>query len=331
VTEGFLPLREWVCGHIASFAGFRPTSEQVLITTGSQQALDLMARAFVDPGDTVLAENPAYFGAIQAFRAAETKLVGVASDAQGMLPGALEEAIQSACTPVKLLYLVPNFQNPTGATMTMERRREIAHVAARFDLPIFEDDPYGRLRFSGEEIPAICSLPEAGTATYLGTSSKILAPGLRVAWLVVRDPSLFEKIVPLKQASDLHTSAFTQQIVHGFVSDTTRFGSHLSALIAAYRERRDAMLAALGDHMPEGCTWTRPDGGMFLWVTLPESIDATHLLQHARAHKIAFVPGEPFWLDAPKRNTLRLNFSHTPAAKTGVGIARLAALIRGCS
>lgn len=328
VTEGLLPLREWVCAHLASTVGLSASPDDVVITSGSQQALDLISKVLLDPGDVVITENPAYLGALQAFQAYEARAVGLASDEHGLQPAALRTFLETSPVRPKLLYLIPNYQNPTGVTLSAARRSEVVRIAARFGVPVLEDDPYGALRFSGEALPALATFPGARDCLYLGTSSKILAPGLRVAWLVVTDRGLREKITTAKQAADLHTSSFTQRIVLHYVSQPGVLDAHVETLRAVYRRRRDVMLAALARELPAGCTWTHPEGGLFLWVTLPAAIDTTALLHVAAREKIAFVPGAPFWVGEPVRNTLRLNFSNATEARIDEGIARLGRVLK---
>lgn len=327
VTEGHPPLREWVADHLRRTVGLAAEPSRILITSGSQQALDLVAKVLVDPGDIVLVENPAYLGALQAFQAYEPEISGLPADDEGIRFDALEAALSSAARRPKLLYLVTNFQNPTGTSTSTERRRTVAALAASRGVPILEDDPYGRLRYVGAEPPALAALPEARDSLYLGTSSKILAPGLRVAWLAVPDQRMFEKLVAAKQACDLHTSAFTQRLVARYVRQPGVLDAHIAQLRSVYGQRREAMLAALARHLPKGCSWTNPEGGLFLWVSLPETSDATTLMRRCGEQKVAFVPGESFWVGAPKRNTLRLNFSNASEEGIGEGIARLGRLL----
>ncbi len=328
ITEGYLPLREWVSAHLAETVGLRVAPDQILITNGSQQGLDLISKVFLDPGDVVLVENPAYLGALQAFQAYEAVPVGLESDEHGLRPEALRAFLETSARKPKFLYLIPNFQNPTGRTTPAARRAEIVAIAAHFGLPVIEDDPYGRLRFSGEDVPALGTFPDARHWLYLGTSSKIMTPGLRVAWLVAPDREVYEKLVAAKQAADLHTSAFTQRLVWRYVREPGVVTEHVAKLCSVYGHRRDVMLDALARHLPAGCTWTKPDGGLFLWVTLPESIDTLELLKAAAREKVAFVPGAPFWVDSPVKNTMRLNFSNATEARIEEGIARLGAVIR---
>jgi len=328
VTEGHLPLREWVCSHLAATVGLSVIPDDILITNGSQQALDLLAKVLLDPGDLVVTENPAYLGALQAFQSYEARVTGLASDEHGLRPDALRSFLETSPVRPKFLYLIPNYQNPTGVTLSAARRAEIVQIAAHHRLPVLEDDPYGAIRFSGEALPALATFPGARDCVYLGTSSKILAPGLRVAWLVVTDRALREKLTAAKQASDLHTSSFAQRLVHHYVSQPGVLAAHVTTLCSVYAQRRDVMLAALARELPTGCTWTRPSGGLFLWVTLPAHFDTTELLAIAAREKIAFVPGAPFWVGEPVRNTLRLNFSNATEPRINEGLARLGRVVR---
>jgi 2-aminoadipate transaminase len=327
VSEGHLPLREWVCGHLAGADGMTASPDQVLITNGSQQGLDLVAKALIDPGDFVVVENPAYLGALQAFKSYQAEIVGVPGDGDGIRTDALEAALARLPRPPKLLYLIPNFQNPTGTSLSGARRARVVEIAAWHGVPIVEDDPYGRLRFAGRDLPPLASMPGSESVIYLGTSSKILAPGLRIAWLVAPDRELFERLVAAKQAADLHTSSFAQRVVHRYFQVPGALELHIRRLRAAYALRRTAMLQALERHLPPGCTWTRPDGGLFLWVRLPPHIDGFDLLKASTREKVAFVPGEPFWVGDPHRNTIRLNFSNASVEKIEEGVRRMAAVM----
>lgn len=330
-TEGYRPLRDWVSGYLDREVGLAAGPDQLVITAGSQQGLDLVAKILLDPGDVVLTENPAYLGALQAFRSYEARIVGLPTDEEGMDPSALADYLRTGAegSRPKLLYLVTNFQNPTGLTTTERRRRELARVAAEFDLAVLEDDPYGALRFEGDRLRPLASLPEAGHALYLGTASKMLAPGLRVAWLAARDPQVRERIVVAKQACDLHTSSLTQRLVEHYVRAPERLEAHLTRLRSVYRERRNVMVAALRRWLPEGCEWTQPEGGLFLWVRLPGGADASELLPRALARKVAFVPGAPFWIGQADASTLRLNFSNANPERIEEGIRRLGEALRG--
>jgi len=324
LSEGYVPLREWVCRHLSETVGLRLSPDQVLITSGSQQGLDLVGKVLLDPGDTVLVENPSYLGALQAFGAHQARFIGVPSDADGLRPDELRCTLENMPQRPKFIYLIPNFQNPTGTSLSAARRAEIVDLAADFGVPIVEDDPYGRLRYSGMELPALGALPGAHDWIYLGTLSKVLSPGMRLAWMATSNRELLEQLISAKQATDLHTSSFTQQLVWRYLRRPGALPEHVEKLRAAYGSRRDSMLSALERHLPPECGWTRPDGGLFLWVQVPARIDAAGLLREAMRLKVAFVPGEPFWVGPAARNTLRLNFSNATEEAIEEGVRRLA-------
>lgn len=330
VTEGYKPLREWIVNHLRETSGLAADENRVLITNGSQQGIELLAKVLIDPGDVVLVENPSYLSALQVFRSYQAQPIGLESDEHGLLPRSLSDYLDSAAPRPKFLYLVPNFQNPTGVVLSAERRTEIERIASAATLPIIEDDPYGRLRFEGEHIPAIGSMGDGRLPhIYLGTASKILAPGLRVAWMAVSDTAVFSKIVAAKQAADLHSSSFTQRLVYELLRQPGYLENREHKLRGVYSRRRDAMLSALERHMPAGCHWSRPAGGMFLWVTLPDTIDTFELLHVASAEGIAFVPGGAFAArEGTMRNTMRLNFSNADEARIETGIERLGRAVR---
>jgi 2-aminoadipate transaminase len=323
LAEGYLPLREWACAHLAETVGLRTSPDRVLITQGSQQGLDLVGKVLLDPGDTVLVENPCYLGALQAFESYEARPLGVSADENGILPEELRRVLESAGPRPKFLYLIPNFHNPTGTSLSAGRRKEVAALAAEFGVPVIEDDPYGSMRYSGAPLSAVSALPGAHDWLYLGTMSKVLCPGLRIAWLVAPDRALYERLVSAKQAADLQTSSFTQRAAWRYVRQPGALGAHLAGLQTAYGRRRDAMLQALGRHLPDGCRWTRPDGGLFIWVEVPSTIDTVRLLARAMEQKVAFVPGAPFWVGEARRNTLRLNFTNASEERIEAGIRRL--------
>ncbi len=327
VTEGHAPLREWIAAHLAEHDGPIAPVENILVTNGGQQALDLVAKVLLDPGDTVFTENPSYLGALQVFRGYQARIVGLASDHEGLLPDALEHALATASAKPKFLYLIPNFQNPTGVTLPLERRLRIAEIAARHRLIVLEDDPYGRLRFEGASLPAVSALPAGQSWIHLGTTSKILTPGLRIGWVATADSRLHEKLVSAKQAADLHTASFNQRVVNALVRTPGLLENHVRELCATYRRRRDLMLSALEQHLPPGCTWTRPEGGLFLWLRLPGEANALALLSRAMEAKVAYVPGAPFWTDRPDAATLRLNYSNATDTAIRDGVARLGQVI----
>jgi 2-aminoadipate transaminase len=270
----------------------------------------------------VLVESPSYVGALQALSARDVTFVACPGDEQGLRV----DALRARCGPDSaLIYSVPTFQNPSGGTMTLERRRDLLAAARDLGLPVVEDDPYSELRYDGETVPALRALPGGEDVIHVGTFSKVLSPGLRLGWVVAPRP-VAEQIVLAKQGADLHTDALTQRAVVRFCRDHD-LEAHVRALRAAYRERRDAMLSALADLMPAGTTWTRPEGGMFLWVTLPEGLEAVPLLAEALERRVAFVPGAAFHVDGGGARSLRLNFTNSSPERIRVGVERLAAAL----
>jgi 2-aminoadipate transaminase len=318
-TEGEPVLREALAARITG-RGLPTGADDLLITTGSQQALSLLATALVDPGDTVLVENPCYLAALQVFGLAGARVVAVPGDEDGPDPRALEELV--ARERPKLLYTVPTFQNPTGRTMPAGRRAELAAVAARCGLWIVEDDPYGELRYDGEPVPWIAAHEDARDRTVLlGSFSKVMAPGLRLGWL--RAPQVLRRACAVaKQAADLHTPTVNQLAAAHYLDV---LDAHVQRVREVYGQRRDAMLAGLPDALPAGSTWTRPEGGMFLWVRLPSSYDTTALLPRVVRHDVAYVPGAPFYASAPDPRTLRLCFVTQTPEEIDEGLRRLAA------
>ncbi|MBV8582099.1 MAG: PLP-dependent aminotransferase family protein [Candidatus Eremiobacteraeota bacterium] len=327
VTDGVPELRAWVANRLRR-DGVAVHADDVIITNGSQQGLDLYARVFLDPGDVVALENPSYLGAIQAFDAFEPDYLAVASDAHGIVPEALETALGAADPKPKFLYLIPNYQNPTGNTLALERRAQVVAICARHGVPILEDDPYGEITFAREPWPPLLSHASQGAVTYLGTGSKMVAPGLRVAWMVVTDHALRERIVTAKQGADLHSSPYTQYVFHAYVEDGSRLDAHLDVVRATYRARRDAMTAALAAEMPAHVRWNVPDGGMFLWATVGAGIDTEVLFEHAVRDGVVFVPGRPFYPAKDRGDGMRLNFSAMPPERIAEGIARLGRAVR---
>jgi 2-aminoadipate transaminase len=328
VTEGIPELREWVAARVRRQHGIAVDANDVVITGGSQQGLDLYGRVLLDAGDVVAVENPSYLGAIQAFDSCEPQYLPIASDEHGIIPDALADALAKADPLPKFLYLVPNFENPTGNTLAAERRPRIVAICAEHGVPILEDDPYGEITFERTTPPALIGSAAKGAVTYLGTGSKMVAPGLRVAWMVIPDPLLREKIVTAKQGADLHSSSYTQYVFHAYVEDDARLEGHLARVRATYQQRRDAMLAALEREMPAHVRWNHPDGGMFLWATVGAGIDTETLFETALADGVVFVPGRPFYPNKDRGDGMRLNFSAMAEARIGEGIARLARAIR---
>lgn len=321
VTQGISPLREQIAQTMAE-RQIPCDAEDILITTGSQQGLDLLGKIFINAGDTILTENPTYLAAIQSFQCFQANFQAVPTDDDGLIPEAIGEL--AAKQQIRFLYVIPNFQNPTGRTLSLERRRKLMEIASRHDLLIIEDDPYGRLRYRGEHLPPLKSFDTDGRVIYLSTFSKTVAPGFRTAWIVASKPIL-DKLIIAKQAADLHTSSFDQLVLDRYLRD---FDNHLHVekVCSAYGERYAVMHQALTQHLPAGFNWTRPEGGMFLWVTGPQDFDAFPLFATAIEHGVAFVPGADFFVGDEGRNCLRLNFSNAQPEAIRKGIARLAEL-----
>jgi len=322
-SEGFMPLREWIATEMG-LRGVKTPATDVLVTNGSQQVLDLAGKLFLNPGDVVLTENPTYLAAIQAFQTFEVKFVPVPTDGNGLIPESLPELIREHRP--KFLYTIPNFQNPTGLTLAGARRQALARIAAEQKLIIVEDDPYGKLRYRGTDIPPIKHWDTAGQVLYASTFSKTIAPGLRLGW-VVAPPEIFNRLLILKQASDLHTSSFDQLAAYFYLTQNDQT-AHLEKIRHAYGERFEVLDGALRASMPPGFSWTKPEGGMFLWITGPAGLDALQLLNRAVEQKVAFVPGRDFFPGDAGKNYLRLNYSNSTPERIREGVKRLAALCR---
>ncbi len=322
-TEGFHPLRESIAGFVQS-AGFETDAARILPTQGSQQALDLLIKATCDEGDTVLVESPTFLGALQAFNTYGVKLVALERDEKGVITEACEEAIK-AHRP-KLMYIIPTFQNPTGDTLPLERRKALADLAGRYGVIIAEDDPYRDVRFSGEALPAIKAFDTSGFVVYLGSFSKVISPGLRVGYAVVDFPGLLRKMTISKQSVDVHSPLLNQAIVDQYLRAGLMEG-HLKSICASYRRQLGKMLEGFR-YFPAGTRHTSPEGGLFLWVELPGTLDAAALLREAVERNVAYVPGTHFYVDGGRLNTLRLNFSNTPVDQIDAGMKALGALIQ---
>jgi 2-aminoadipate transaminase len=331
-TEGYLPLREMIARHAERY-GINISPENLLITSGSQQALDLLGKIFINRGDRILVESPTYLGALQAWNAYGAEYVTVPFDEDGMITDALEDALR---TGPKFIYALPNFQNPTGSTLSLERRKKLVELADTYGVPIIEDDPYGQLRYEGEHLTPVvaldseyrdnCDLCYRGNVIYLSTFSKILAPGIRLAW-VVAPPEVIRKLVQAKQGTDLHTSTFNQIVAHE-VSRGGFLDHHIKQIRKVYGERRDVMLAAMDRYFPPEADWTHPQGGLFLWSTLPDYFNTSELIMEAVEQKVAFVPGAPFYPCGGGQTTMRLNFSYATPDKITEGISRLGKVIQ---
>ena len=324
-TEGYEPLRRKIAERIGRKFQTKVSAQQVLITCGSQQALDFSGKLFLDAGDVVLCESPTYLAAISAFRAYQPNFVEVPTDDDGMITRSLEN-ILATTERVKLIYVIPDFQNPTGRTWSLQRRRELVELATWYGIPVIEDNPYGELRFEGEILPSLKSMDTAGLVIGTGTFSKTFCPGMRIGWLVA-EPEIIEKYVLIKQGADLCTSLRSQMEVDMFM-ERYDFEGNLQKLTDLYRKRRNAMVESLEAMMPAGVTFTRPQGGLFLWVELPEQLGAVELLQECLKREVAFVPGDAFFPNGGIKNTLRLNYSNMSEERIREGIRRLAEAIK---
>jgi 2-aminoadipate transaminase len=318
-TDGYTPLRQWIADSLST-GGARIVPEQVLMTSGSQQALDLLGKVLIDEGSRVLVETPSYLGALQAFSVYRPEFKSVDTDDHGLVPSSIEKVAQGA----RLLYSLPNFQNPTGRTLSAERRVELVETCARLGLPLIEDDPYGALSYKGEPLPKMVAMNPDGVI-YMGSFSKVLTPGIRLGYVVAPLP-LARRLELAKQAADLHTSQLTQMVVHEVIKDGF-LEQHIPKIRALYGDQCQVMLDAMAQHFPAGVEWTKPEGGMFIWVTLPKHINAMQLLDEAIAQKVAFVPGSPFYANEPATNTLRLSFVTVPPERIRHGIEILGKLI----
>jgi 2-aminoadipate transaminase len=326
-TEGYTPLREMIARHTARYS-VEVTPENILITSGSQQALDFIGRLFINRGDYIVVESPTYIGALQAWNAYGAQYIAVRADENGMIVDELEEALRIG---PKFIYILPNFQNPSGSTLSLQRRQKLVEIADKYGVPIIEDDPYGQLRYEGDHIPSVVALDSvyqgpngghySGNVIYISTFSKLLAPGLRLAW-VIAPREVIRKLVMAKQAADLHTASFNQYVAYevgkgGFLNE------HVKVIRSIYKERRDVMIEMMEELFPPGVSWVKPKGGMFLWGILPEGMDSAEVLKRAVERKVAFVPGAAFHPRGGGENTMRLNFSYSSPDTIREGVTRL--------
>jgi len=321
-SEGYLPLRQMIA-HRYARQGLNVSPSEVLITNGSQQGLDLLGKAFLNKGDGIIVERPTYLAAIQSFGLFEPKFHSVPLQEDGVDPKALENALnQDEC---KLLYSVPNFQNPTGITYSQEKRLRVAETLHGGNTVFIEDNPYGELRFIGENKPSMKTFL-GDDCVQLGSFSKIISPGMRLGWITAC-PEIMENLIVAKQASDLHSNYLCQRIIHQYLLDND-LEKHIARIRLVYREQRDHMVKMMEECFPENVSFTRPEGGMFLWVTLPEGMSSLELFNLALKEKVAFVPGEAFYANGGGTNTMRLNFSNSDMDKISIGIKRLANVIK---
>lgn len=319
-AKGVTELRELILKRVKEKENIDAKLENVMVTTGSEQAIDLVGKAFVNPGDTVLVEEPTYLCALDVFRSYGANFVSVPMDDDGMKMDGLEEALK-AHPETALVYTVPNFQNPTGRTMPAERRKKFAELAAKYDVPVLEDNPYGDIRFAGEHVPSVKSFDHAGKVFYMSTFSKILAPGFRLGWLVA-DPKVIEKLTVLKQSADLHTDNLVQYVVTEFFKEND-VDAHVKEISDLYGKRKQLMIDGIKKYFPKDVKYTDPEGGMFLWVEVPGVTDTVELFKQCLEHNVAFVPGDPFFAGKPQPGTFRLNYSNMQEDQIEVGLKRL--------
>ena len=323
VTEGYLPLREEIVKLMAS-KGVQISVDEVLVTAGSQQGLDLIAKAFIDKGDKIIVESPTYLAALQAFRMYEAEFIEAPLDEDGVIPAELDRIL--ATEKVKLIYLIPTFQNPSGRTISAERRKELMEVIRKYDVVLIEDDPYGDLKYTDDIYPTMKSMDTTGQVLYFGSFSKIIAPGFRVGYSIASAPIL-SKMVEGQQSCDLHVSIFSQMVIAEYLKRGL-LPEHLQVINAQYKEKRDLMLASLEEHMPDGVTWTHPEGGLFLWLELPAGMSSNELLPEAVNQKVAYVCGDSFYAAGEPKNAMRINFSNATKENIVKGIITLAEVIK---
>jgi 2-aminoadipate transaminase len=327
-TEGLAETRECIV-EVMQAEGIRVDRDDLIVTTGGQQVIDLVTKTLIDPGDVIVAEAPTYPGAVPTFSSYQAEVVQIDIDADGMRIDLLEErleALEREGRRPKFIYTIPSFQNPAGVTMSLERRRRLVEVAAEREILVLEDNPYGLLRYEGQPLPPLRALDGGVYVMYLGTFSKILSPGIRLGWVAAPAPVL-EKINLGKQAADLCTSTLSQLMVQAYFEEA-RWRDYVESLTEIYRARRDTMLDALAEFFPPEAEWTRPGGGLFIWATLPDFIDTTDLLARALRDNVAFVPGEAAYLDGRGRNAMRLNFSASDEESIREGIRRIGKVVR---
>jgi DNA-binding transcriptional MocR family regulator len=324
-TEGHPPLREKIAARTNRNLKTGLTAENIVVTTGSQQSLDILAKMYIDEGDCILCESPTYLGALSAFNSCLPRYREVTTDDEGMVIADLEKALAEEKL-AKILYVIPDFQNPSGKTWSLERRKAFLEAVSKYDILVVEDNPYGELRFEGTTPPSLKSLDTRGQVVLLGTFSKIFCPGVRVAW-ICGEPDFLESFCNLKQAADLHTSTISQYEIDTYLSDYD-IEEHIKGLVKVYKERRDLMIRTMDEAFPKEVKFTRPEGGLFTWAEMPERLNARGLFLKALEKKVAFVPGGAFFPNGGHENTMRLNYSNMPPDRIVEGIGRLGEAIR---
>ncbi len=326
-TEGYIPLKEWIADRMNSRLGTSFDTDDIMITHGSQQALDLSGKVFLDEGDVVLCESPTYLAALGAFRAYGCRFIEIPTDGDGMIPESLEEVLKTTCR-VKLIYVNPEFQNPTGRTWSIARRKRLAELAAEYNVAVIEDNPYGELRFEGEKLPSIKSFDKADCVMYVGTFSKIFCPGFRIGWVAGHRDAI-RKYVLVKQGADLQCNPLSQSIIVEYMKHHD-IDAHIARIVEVYKRRRDIALDCIAKYFPAGIRFTRPEGGLFIWVELPENISARSLLAECLEKGVAFVPGGSFFPNENRENTMRLNFSNMPEDKIAIGLRTIGETLAEC-
>lgn len=326
-TEGRVTLREKIAKRMADKYKTVVDPDDILITTGSQQCLDFAGKIFLDPGDVVLCESPSYLGALNAFNAYEPVFVEVPTDEGGLIPEELDKILET--TPrCKFIYVIPDFQNPTGRTWTLERRKKFMEVVNKYNLPVLEDNPYGELRYEGEIMPSLKSMDIKGLVMFLGTFSKIFCPGLRLGW-VAAEHSVLQEFVKVKQSADLHTSNFDQGVADAYMENYD-LDEHVRDIVALYRKRRNLIIQTMEKEFPKGTEWIHPQGGLFLWLTFPEGVSAIKVFEKCIEMKVAGVIGDAFYPNKKTDRSMRINYSNMPEDKIVEGIKRMAKAIRDC-
>lgn len=327
-TSGMLGLRQEIAKMVKDTEGIDTKPENIIVTSGSQQALYALPKVLANPGETVITEAPTYIGAISAFNANSVKMLGIPLDEHGMktdvLQSELERLKKSGSLP-KYIYTIPTFQNPAGYTMTLERRKHLLDLSEDYGVPVVEDNPYGQLRFSGKKVPSLASMDQSGEVTYLGTFSKVMTPGLRIGFIISNE-KVVSKVNLLKQALDLATNSLSGYIALEYLRRDV-MAKQIPKIIELYRGKRDLMISSLKEHFPEGSTWSNPDGGMFLWTEVDPSIDTTALIKKALEKKVAYVSGAAFFPHGEKRNNMRLNFTYSDDEEIREGISRLGEVV----
>ncbi|MBP7177009.1 MAG: PLP-dependent aminotransferase family protein [Thermoclostridium sp.] len=324
-TEGYTPLREDIARRMKTKFGASVDGEQILITSGSQQGLDFTGKLFLDEGSVVLCESPTYLAALNAFRSYMPRFVEVPTDSDGIKPDCLEKLLAET-EGIRLIYVIPDFQNPTGNSWSMERRKAFMDIIGRYDIPVLEDNPYGELRYEGERLPSLLSMDTKGQVIFTGTFSKILVPGFRLGWIAAQK-DILRKFALLKQGADLHTAMTTQMCIHEVLQHFDLEG-HIAKLQQVYHTRRDVMLDAISRYLPLSVQPSHPQGGLFLWLTLPDDMNARDLLEKSLRNNVAFVPGGSFFPNGGHENTMRLNYSYSCEELIVEGIRRLGEVIQ---